>query len=231
MAGDRTADEVRVEHLRDMGPDLGAVYNELYNDLVWLHAKWEQYCCLFAKSKRRVELLNETAGYLFRLIEYTLFEDVVLGLARLTDLESTGQGNKRQKNLTVHCLPPLIPDKALKDEMSGLVQSALTACSAARAWRHKRLAHRDLAVALATDPLPGISRADVEAALTSFRTLLNRLECHFWNREVHYVLRNVGDADSLVRYLHKGVKAEREQRERLLAGKPIPEDLRPEEEV
>jgi hypothetical protein len=214
-----------------MGPDLGAVYNELYSDVLWLHAKWEQYCCLF-KSKRRVELLNETAGYLFRLIQDTLFENVVLGLAKLTDPIETGRGVKQQ-NLTVLRLPPLIIDGALKCEMSALVQSALTACSAARSWRHKRLAHRDLAVALATtgDPLPSISFSDVEAALTAFSTLLNRLEHHFWNSEVRYVLRSFGDADCLVRYLQKGVKAERAQRERLRTGNPAPEDLMPEEEI
>jgi len=235
MAEHRTADEVRDQHLRDMGPDLGAVYNVLYNDVSWLHAKWEQYRHLFAKSERRVELLNEAAGYLFRLIQDTLFEDVVLGLARLTDPIQTGRGAKQQDNLTLQRLPSLVADPALTREASALVQAALAACSAPRSWRNKRLAHRDLAVALATpgDPLPGISRADVEAALTAFRALLNRLERHYWNSEVHYqmVLTNLGDADSLVHYLQRGIKAERAWRERLQAGNPLAEDLAPEEEV
>ena len=45
------------------------------------------------------------------------------------------------------------------------------------------------------------------------------------------VLTNLGDADSLVHYLQKGVKAERAWRERLQAGHPLAEDLAPEEEV
>jgi hypothetical protein len=63
--------------------------------------------------------------------------------------------------------------------------------------------------------------------------LLNRLERHYWNSEVHYqmVLTNLGDADSLVHYLQKGVKAEHAWRERLQAGHPMAEDLAPEEEV
>lgn len=231
----RTAEEIRDQHIRDMGPQLGAVYNVLYNDVSWLHAKWEQYRHLFAKSERRIELLNETAGYLFRIIQDTVFEDVVLGLARLTDRIQTGRGQKRQENLTLRRLPSLVSDPQFQLELTALVEAALDACTTPQAWRNKRLAHRDLAVALATagDPLPGISLADVEAALAALRVLLNKLERHYLDTEVDYqmVLTNPGDADSLVHYLSKGLKAERAWRERLQTGTPLPEDLAPEEEV
>ncbi len=235
MAEHRTAEEVRDQHIRDMGPELGTVYNVLYNDVSWLHAKWEQYRRLFAKSERRIELLNETAGYLFRIIQDTVFEDVVLGLARLTDPIRTGRGQKQQQNLTLQRLPSLVSDTQLRLELTVLVKAALDACSTPRAWRNKRLAHRDLDVALATvgDPLEGISRAAIEAGLAAFRTLLNRLERYYWDSETYYhmVITNIGDADSLVYYLSKGLKAERSWRERLQAGAPLPEDLAPEEEV
>lgn len=235
MAEHRTAEEVRDQHIRDMGPELGTVYNVLCNDVSWLHAKWEQYRHLFAKSERRIELLNETAGYLFRIIQDTVFEDVVLGLARLTDPIQTGRGQKQQGNLTLQRLPSLVADAQLRPELTVLVEAALDACTTPRTWRNKRLAHRDLAVALATvdDPLEGISRADIEVALAAFRALLNRLERHYWDSETYYdmVITNLGDADSLVYYLGKGLKAERAWRERLQAGTPLPEDLAPEEEV
>jgi len=170
MAEHRTAEEIRDQHIRDMGPELGVVYNVLCNDVSWLHAKWEQYRHLFAKSERRIDLLNETAGYFFRIIQDTVFEDVVLGLARLTDPIQTGRGRKQQENLTLRCLPSLISDAQLRLELTVLVEEALNACTIPQAWRNKRLAHRDLAVALATagDPLTGISRTDVEAALAAF---------------------------------------------------------------
>ena len=235
MVEHRTAEEVRDQHIRDMGPELGAIYNVLYNDVAWLHAKWEQYRHLFAKSERRIELLNETAAYFFRIIQDTVFEDIVLGLARLTDPIQTGRGQKQQENLTLQRLPPLVSDAQLRLDLTGLVSAALDACATPRAWRNKRLAHRDLAVALATagDPLAGISRADVEVALAALRDLLNKLEGYYWDSEVDYqmVLTNLGDADSLVHCLSKGLKAERAWRERLQAGTPLPEDLAPEEEV
>jgi len=62
---------------------------------------------------------------------------------------------------------------------------------------------------------------------------LNRFERHYWNSEVYYdtILTDLGDADSLVYYLSKGLKAEQAWRERLQAGTPLPGDLAPEEEV
>lgn len=63
MAENKTADQVRDEHLRTLGPPLGPLYDALYNEVVWLHAKWNQYRILYAESPKRLELLNRTAGF------------------------------------------------------------------------------------------------------------------------------------------------------------------------
>jgi hypothetical protein len=49
-------------------------------------------------------------------------------------------------------------------------------------------------------------------------------------RRLHFLTEG-GDADSLVYYLPKGVRAKERQRERLQQGKPLPENLEPENEV
>jgi len=217
-----------------MGLDLGSIYNVLYNDVSWLHVKWGQYRQLFAKSERRIDVLNQAAGHFFRLLQDALFENVLLDLSRLTDPVQTGSGRKAQQNLSLQRLPSVVPD-SLRPEVAILVQGALDACSAPRIWRNKTLAHRDLAIALATaeDPLPGISRADVEAALDAFRKLLNRLERHYCGSQVAYEidLGSIGEADQLVYYLHKGLKAEQARRERIISGKRRPEDTEPDEAV
>jgi hypothetical protein len=106
----------------------------------------------------------------------TIFKGVVFGLARLTDQIQTGRGKTQQENLTLGRLPSLVSDAQLQLELTALVDAARKACVGLRKWRDKRLAHRDLAEALATevDPLPGISRADVGAALAAFRALLEQ---------------------------------------------------------
>ena len=80
MAESKTADEVRDEHLRTLGPELGPLYSALYDEVSWLHAKWKQYRILFAGSPERIELLNRVAGFFFYMIQNVLWEDVVLHL-------------------------------------------------------------------------------------------------------------------------------------------------------
>ena len=128
-----------------------------------MHIKWGQYRQLFAQSQRRVDLINQAAGHFFRILQDALFEDIILHLARLTDPAQSGHKHKSQDNLSLWRLQMLVPE-TLSVEVADLVQEALAACSAPRVWRNKRLAHRDLTVALATadDPLSGISRGDVE---------------------------------------------------------------------
>ena len=191
-----SAEQVREKHIRDMGPKLGVVYDLLWNEVVWLHAKWIQYRQLYAHSPERVAFLNNVAGHFFGVVQRTLLDDVLLHLARLSD-------PPKSNRLTLQRLPKLALDPALGKELKGLVQAACRACDSARSSRNRRIAHTDFACALAStfDPLP--SRADVEAALSAIRAVLHRLEAHYWQSETGYehFCAAGGDADSLVRYL------------------------------
>src|SRR2546428_12753884 len=94
MARNLTADEVREEHLASMGPHLGPVYNALWNEVAWLHAKWHEYKELYGEKPPRLELLNRASGFFFRIVQDTLWEDTLLHLARLTDpSRSAGRPN------------------------------------------------------------------------------------------------------------------------------------------
>jgi hypothetical protein len=234
MKRHRSPEEVLDHHLQVLGPALGVVYNSLFNDVSWLHDKWKQYRILFAASEKRIALLNEIAGFFFYFLQETIFEGIVLNLARLTDPIQTGRGGQQQENLTIQSLPSLVKDPDLSKELEELVNTALNTCSSFRMWRNKRFAHRDLKLALAKsgDPLPGISRADIEKALDSFRTLLNKLEQFYFGSRVDYrmMLPEAGDAECVIYYLRKGLRAEHAKQMRLRTGKPLPEDLAPDEE-
>ena len=219
-----SAQQVRQMHISDMGAELGAVYHALWIEVAWLHAKWNQYRQLFAHSPERVALLNRAAGNFIGIVQDTLYDDVLLHLSRLADPpKSVGKDN-----LTLRRLPELVTDSALAMELPGLVQAAGKACaSAARSSRNQRIAHRDLALALSGtfDPLP--SRADVEAALQAVRTVLRRLEVHYWQSETAYqhFIPSGRDADSLVYYLKKGLRADEQRMERFRQGKPLDRDI------
>src|SRR5207249_4795011 len=105
----KSAEQVLEQHIRDIGAELGALYNALTNEVAWVHAKWSQYQQLYARSPERIAFLNEVAGPFFGVIQDALLEDVVLHLARLTDPpKSMGKDN-----LTLQRLPALISNVQL----------------------------------------------------------------------------------------------------------------------
>ena len=47
IGNEPNADEVKAHRMKMLGPELGLVYNALYNKCVLLHVKWRQYLELF----------------------------------------------------------------------------------------------------------------------------------------------------------------------------------------
>jgi len=226
----KSEEEIQQEHLHAFGPTLGPLYHALHNEVTWLHAKWLEYRKLYAQSEERIDLLNGTAAFFFRLVQDVLWEDVLLHIARLTDPPK----QRHFENLTLRRLPEAVPDQCLADELRSLVDDALERSQFARQWRNKRLAHSDLSLAVDVKaaPLPGVSRRHVEEALSCFRRILNRLHVSYLDGKVAYehFLTNA-DADALVHYLAVAARFERRQRQRLQEGKPLPEDLEPPPEA
>jgi len=231
MSDNATRDDIEREYVEAMGPELGRVCAALYHDVVWLHMRWAMYRQLFAKSDRRIALLNDTAGMFFGFFQRVLFEDIVLGLARLVDpCQSKGKDN-----LSLQRIQKLVKDPQIKSDIRTLTDAAVAACASMRCWRNRRIAHRDLSLALATaaEPLPGISHTAIEEALCAVRDLLNRLELHYCDRTIGYehTITAPGDGDALVYYLNDGLKATREREQRIRDGTYTAVDLAPDDEV
>jgi hypothetical protein len=230
MGAHRSAEEVEREHLGVLGPELGPTYHVLYEEVTWLHAKWNQYRQLYA-TPQTVDLLNRTAGFFFRVIQDVLWEDVVLHIARLTDSpKSMGKAN-----LTLRRLPEVITIPELAAEVENLVDKVQKESAFARDWRNRRIAHRDLSLALdvEAEPLQAVSRAQVERVLSAIRAVLNKIHGHFWRDQAvafdHFLAHD--DAEALTYYLGVAAKAEDATQERLRQGRPLPEDLEPKGEV
>jgi hypothetical protein len=221
----RSAEEVEAERLNVLGPQLGPLYHALHNEVSWLHAKWKQYRHLYA-SADTVDLLNETAGFFFQVVQDVMWSDTMLHIARLTDApRSAGKDN-----LTLSRLAGAIEDAALATRVAALVESAKTETAFVRDWRNRHLAHRDLQLALdsGAQPLPAVSHDQMERALAALRSVMNEIQLQYWDSTTAYeffVARS--DAESLTYYLSEAVKAEREQRARWSRGEARPEDFSP----
>ena len=188
----------------------GPIYDELRSEIIWLHGRWLTYRELFAESPRRIELLNESAGTFFYIIENVLLDEVQISLSKLTDPPSSGRNNnlsleQLQLNLQKHC------DAILVNNCRTILNELHIQCKVFRIRRHKTLAHLDLPTALKQlpQPLPGVSRQMIEDALRSVRDYMNAIEAHYNDSQVgyeHFILND--GVNALLTMLRNGLRYE-----------------------
>jgi hypothetical protein len=165
---------------------------------------------------------------MIRTVQDTLWEDVLLHLARLTDPpKSMGKAN-----LSVRHLAALLVNSPIATEAESLAAAALDACEFARDWRNRRLAHRDLDLALGqqgVQPLAPASRAAVKASLADLEELLNAVSLHYLESTTFFDLGPAGqDAVSLLSLLRDGLQFRDERRARIKRGEQRPDDFKHE---
>jgi len=197
-------------------PAIIQIYDELRSEITWLHGRWLTYRELFADSERRIDLLNESAGTFFYIIQDVLLDEVQICLSKLTDPASTG----KHENLSLEQLQSKLEqhgDLALATKCRGVLNTIHTQCQVFRVRRHKELAHLDLPTALKQlpQPIPGVSRQMIEDAMLSVRDYMNAIEAHYndseWGYE-HFIMGN--GAGALVATLRAGLRYEELVQER-----------------
>jgi hypothetical protein len=226
MATEYTAAEAERRYIASMGPALGRQYYLLHNECQWVHFKWAEFVTLFGTNPERIDLLNQSAPQFFRMIQDCLWEDVLLHLCRMTDPTST---RKRKENLTIRNLSDLVV-AGIRPTLNIRVDEVVQKTEFARDGRNRRIAHKDLSIALRTSstPLAAGSRADVKSALDAVARALNVVEFHYCQAEVAYDgMWGAEGAESLLYTIRRGLKAEAAWRERLRSGEPLPEDIGP----
>lgn len=220
----RSPAEVEQQYLEACGPELGPLLHRLVGECTRLHWKWGDYVELYGKSPERIELLNRASGSFFRLVQDTLWEDILLHIARLVDRETSAG----RENLTLRRIADLVAPEA-HGEVDRLLAECLRECDFARDWRMRHLAHRDLSLALGTGakPLAPASRAAVRTALDSITKLLNAVESHYLKSELAFDLGRPDGALELLQVIREGLDATERRRARLLSGKPEAGDIGP----
>jgi len=228
MASHRTAGEVKQQHIDEMGKELGVVFNRLHNECAWLHLKRDEYEILFGANQSHVDLLNAVASGFFRVVQNSIWEDVLLHICRLTDDPLVGRRNR--ETLSVRRLPSLVKEPALRLRVKRLVSAATKKSEFARDWRDRHIAHRDLHLALkqGATPLAGASRQGVKDAIGAITAVLGAVETHYCKVTTAYEhVSHLGNAEALLHVLRHGVEAREELYGRLKAGKARPDEFRP----
>lgn len=225
-----TPEEAFQRNVDAMGQNIGSIYSQLWQELAWLYRTWAEYVTLFGTKESRVMLLNSAAPAFTRIVQDSLWDGIILHIARLTDpARSMGK-----HNLSIRALDEVVTDNTLKAKASPAMEKALNAADFCRDWRNRHLAHRDLHLALRTggEPLKPASRLKVKEALSALSDVLNVFSRHYLGSTTLFDLdvRSGGGPDgamSLLYYIDIGMEAERIRREHLESGEFNQTDYRP----
>jgi hypothetical protein len=138
------AEESKQRNIAKMGEELGTQYSLLWQEVALLHRNWEQYVVLFGTKPSRIELLNESAPYFFRMLQDDLWDVTLLHIARLTDPPKTG----KKENLTIQNFFELVEDETTKETLARLLAIADEKTEFCRDWRNRYIAHNDLDIVM-----------------------------------------------------------------------------------
>lgn len=198
------------------------IFEELQNEITWLHGRWMIYRQLFGHSPKRIDLLNKCASVCFGIIQNVLKDEVQLSLCKLTDPARTG----KQENLSLKTLQEHVEklgDQILIASSSNLINEIYRKCESFRIHRHKRLAHFDFTTAMKGDfsLLPPTSRQMINEVLTLIQKYMNTIEIHYCKHETHYEPFLDHDGDELVAFLKYGVLFEELSDEQNVSGEGL----------
>jgi hypothetical protein len=175
------------------------LYEFLKTEVQWLHARWVIFEQLYSKGALRLDLLNEAAPSFFHMLQLMMYDDMQMGLARLTDpAPNKASLLQLQKRLESHANAKLaVNTKIVLDELMRLVQPI-------REHRNQLLAHYSLdhAIEKAVAKLPDVYYQDILASLALVRDYMNLIEFHYHDCHQgyeHFVWQD--DGDSLVTLL------------------------------
>ncbi len=164
----KTSGDAKGHPVEGLGPELGPTFDALCEDLCWLQVVWGEYRELFGTSEERVELLNSTAGFFFRMLQIVLQEAIILHICRLTE--------KKRSRLTIWRLPKLCRNQSLRVKVGSLVENAVRATEFARDPRNRIIAHNALEVALGNATPPAMpSREQISLGLRAIHEVLNHI--------------------------------------------------------
>lgn len=223
----QTADEFKSKNVEKMGEQLGSQYSALWQEVAVVHLNWKEYVELFGTNPQRVEMLNRAAPMFFRMIQNEGWEATLLHLARLTDTP-TSVG---RENLTIRNLPKLISDGVTKAKVEKLIEVALKETEFCRDWRNRRIAHRDLSLALnePTTQLAEANRAKVNSALKAISDVLNAIQGHYLDAFTPFDFASShSGAVTLLHVINSGLKANQEREDRMLKGEYSKDDFDPD---
>ena len=195
----QTADE----HWPELPERLRPMFEDLWQSVVFVHAKWALYQDLFGRPDT-IALLRDSAPTAALLIERSLRAALVMAISRLTDgIKSSGH-----ETLSLERFAYLMRshDAGLAESMWAQIDELRISAEPIRRLRNKSIGHNDLKTALKyeAEPLPNVPRQLMDEVLQRIAATMNTAQMHFQGGPTDYgSLALDGDGKQLVAILQR----------------------------
>ena len=225
MGTNQSAEEILKERITIMRDEMGTLYHSINNQFLWILSKWIEYKELFAAKESRIELLNNTAPSFFGMVQGILWENLLLGICKLTD----PQKSAGKRNASINSLNSYAVNEPFKSSVLAKTKSLIEKSEFARDWRNRYISHEDfdLAVDQNAKPLSEATRENVERFIGQFQEYINLYENFYFNSTTAFgAFSSRKSAKSLLYILDEGFEAKEERMKRLRSGSLNESDLR-----
>jgi hypothetical protein len=206
--------------------DLKEVRDALWQDVVFVHTKWNIFKELHS-TKENVDLLNFGGDEYFGIDQMIWAENIQMAIARLTDPHQTGSHkNLSMEQLLLHIDSATPP--GLYAQVKAAVEELEALCEPIRARRMKLLAHSDLDVRLGRNAatLDPITSKVIDSCLEKMRDIMNAVELAHLGSTTMFDTNLESPAGELLYHLKEAREYQRQERVRL--GLPADPESQPE---
>jgi hypothetical protein len=201
-----SASSVMELHTKVLGSEPGRLYNALWNEIIRIRIKWQEYCSLFQAGPKTIATLNAAAPFFFYLVQDLLLNDIILSLSRITSRKTVDD----KANLTVAWLPESMPDAGDLQILDQLVSTAIAASRFTKDRRNRYIAHRDYAlfVKQTAKPIRPIKCRQVEGALKALWKIIEHLEYYYFkSTTIDQIVRPMTGVSSLLHFLSEAQRS------------------------
>lgn len=220
----QTTEEVKEDIIKKMGTDFGSLFHSLYNEITWLTFKWIEFKELFGSKESRFELMNKAAPFFFYTVQKTLWENLLLGVARITDPPESF----KKKNTTLQAIGQHLLDPTFRADFEKDLMEILDECKFCRDWRNRWIAHMDYELGVNRDsakPLEPATRLKLRLTIEKIHSLYNKISLKYLGSTVAWqVLTSDRGAISLLHKIEDGIRFDEEEHKRMLNGNWKPDD-------
>ena len=155
----------------EINQEIQTTLKKLKDDVLWVSLIWNRFNQLYADNDERVRLLHDTAGGFLGMVQRMMVDATIMALARLVDpLE-----NRYQENLSLPRLIDLVQKDKNSDlhiELNTMFDDLDELMKPLKLHRSKRIAHKDLALALEKYTFPPAIKGDIDKAISLVHRIL-----------------------------------------------------------